>query len=246
MKKKYLGRFGKVYQCWPKTHLVSFFLTSFSVSVFLPGGIRVLGVFFADQQTSEVVLKSDIVERCLQKIDSVLNVDKKPSSYLAFHVNKKTGNQACDLISFANGSATKGQKASTEIEETGSDFHWQIVTSNFLFDNPFVFESSEQTEQNIVKKMKIALKMIEQNLDTSNILFDNTYRSKTDEFLDVKLILKECKQSKTPKKGSKVSKDVDISEDEDDEKTVKEYNAEILIDPEFPKAAGNIFYDLLH
>ena len=61
----------------------------------LPGGIRVLGVFFADQQNSDSVLKSTIVDKCLNKIDAVSNVAKKQTSYLVMHLNKKTGAQVC-------------------------------------------------------------------------------------------------------------------------------------------------------
>ena len=209
----------------------------------LPGGIRVLGVFFADQQNSEEALKSGIVEKCLQKIDSVLNVDKKPSNYLAVHINKKNASHACDLFAFVDGSASKGRKTSTDLEVTGSDFRWQVVTSKFLFDYPIIFRSGEESENPISKKVKFALKMVEKNLDTSNILLDNTFRSKSDEFLDVKLLQKERKKSKSSKK---VRHDDDDDDDEDDGE-VKEYAAEILLDPEFQTAPGKestiLFYE---
>ena len=72
---------------------------------------------FVDKKASEFVLKSG---KCLEKPCSVLNVDKKPSNYWAFHANKKSGSKACDWISFINGSDTITLKASTEIEQTGS------------------------------------------------------------------------------------------------------------------------------
>ena len=70
-------------------------MLSFLVSIMLPGGIRVLGVFFADQQNSDSVLKSSIVDKCLNNIDAVNNVAKQPTSYLVMHLNKKTGAQVC-------------------------------------------------------------------------------------------------------------------------------------------------------
>jgi len=203
----------------------------------LPGGIRVLGVFFADQQNSEEVLKSEIVEKCLQKIDSVLNADKKSSNYIAVHINKKNASHACDLFSFVDGSSSKGRKISTDLEETGSDFRWQVVTSKFLFDYPIIFRSGEDSDNPISKKVKFALKLVEKNLDTSHILFDNTFRSKNDEFLDEKLLQKESKKSKSSKKSR--HDDDDDDDDEEDEGEVKEYSAEILLDPEFQTAPGN-------
>ena len=114
-----------------------------SVAVMLPGGIRVLGVYVSDEQNSEKVLKSPIVEKCIQKIDSVLNADKKTSNYLSMHFDKKNGTFACEVFSVVEGALAKGRK-STEVEEADSDFRWQVVTSKFLFDYPIVFKSGPE------------------------------------------------------------------------------------------------------
>ena len=80
------------------------FLSSF------PGAFVSWGPFVA-KKASEFVLKSG---KCLEKPGSVLNVDKKPSSYWAFHANKKSGSKACDSISFINVSATITLKTPTK------------------------------------------------------------------------------------------------------------------------------------
>ena len=85
-----------------------------------------------------------------------------------------------------------------------------------------------------MQKVKLALKMVEKNLATSNILFNNCYRSKNDEFFNEKLISEEKKEKK------KVANDDD--EDDDDEfGDIKEYVAEILLDPEFLTSPGSNF-----
>ena len=83
-------------------------------------------------------------------------------------------------------------------------------------------------------KVKLALKMVERNLETSNILFNNCYRSKSDEFFNEKLISEDKKEKK-----KKVANE---DEDDDDEfSDVKEYVAEILLDPEFLTSPGFYF-----
>jgi hypothetical protein len=79
-----------------------------------------------------------------------------------------------------------------------------------------------------MQKVKLALKMVEKNLETSNILFNNSFRSKSDEFFDVKLLSEEKKKRK------------DTNDDEDeDESGVKEYVADILLNPEFQTSPGS-------
>jgi hypothetical protein len=115
----------------------------------LPGGIRVLGVYVSDDQNSDKVLKSPIVESCIQKIDSILNGGKKTTNYVSMHFDKKNGTFACDVLSVVDGALTKGRK-STEVEEADSDFRWQVVTSKFLFDYPIVFKSGPEVQKQAV------------------------------------------------------------------------------------------------
>jgi hypothetical protein len=138
-------------------------------------------------------------------------------------------------VSYAEGTSAKARK-STDIEPTPSNFRWQVITSKFLFDYPIIFKSGEETEQPILKKIKIALSMVERNLDSSNILLNNTYRSKMDELLDEKLLAEEAKSKK--KNVSKAHEDLDDDDEDYDDAVVKEYQAEILLDPEFTPAPG--------
>ena len=205
----------------------------------LPGGIRVLGIFFADDNIGDQAAKSGMVDKCLQKIDFVLNSEKEPRSYLAMTLDKSNGATGCEVVSFVDGALNKVRK-SAEVEETEPEFRWQLITSKFLFDYPIVFQSGPESEQPILEKVKLALKMVENNLnlESSNILFNNTFRSKADEFLDEKLVKEEFKKlKKTP---TKRQTDDDDDDDDLDDAPVKEYTAEILLDPEFQKASGKI------
>ncbi len=96
------------------------------------------------------------------------------------------------------------------------------------FYKKYFCNSKLQSEQPIMQKVKLALKMVEKNLETSNILFNNSFRSKSDEFFDVKLLSEEKKKRK------------DTNDDEDeDEYGVKEYVADILLNPEFQTSPGS-------
>ena len=139
------------------------------------------------------------------------------------------------MVSYTDGSPTKVRK-STDLEPTPSEFRWQVISSKFLFDYPIIFKSGEESDQPIMKKIKIALNMVERNLDSSNILLNNTYRSKMDELLDEKLLAEEAKSKK--KNVSKTREDFDDDDEDYDEALVKEYQAEILLDPEFTTAPG--------
>ena len=210
----------------------------FAVSLMLPGGISVLGVYFADDNIGDQAAKSGTVDKCLSKIDSALNTEKEPRSYLSMTLDKSSGNIGCEIVAFADGTLNKVRK-SADVGETEPGFRWQVVKSKFLLDYPIVFQSGPESDQPIFQKVKLALKMVENNLnlDSSNILFNNTFRSKPEEFLDEKLVKEEFKKlNKTPTKRPTEPDDED--DDYLDDAPVKEYTAEILLDPEFQKASG--------
>jgi len=135
-----------------------------------------LGVYIADEQKSEKVLSSKAVENCLLKVDSVLNASNKSSSnYLAMHFDRKNGKFSCEAVNISDGALNKVRKQA-DLEETDSGFRWQVITSKFLFDYPVVFKWGLESDQQIDEKVKFALKMVEGNLATANILFNNMYR----------------------------------------------------------------------
>ena len=150
-----------------------------------------------------------------------------------------SGNIGCEIVAFAEGALNKVRK-SADVGETELGFRWQVVKSKFLLDYPIVFQAGPESDQPIFQKVKLALKMVENNLnlDSSNILFNNTFRSKPEEFLDEKLVKEEFKKlKKTPTKRPTQNDDDDDDEDFDDA-PFKEYTAEILLDPEFQKSSG--------
>ena len=201
----------------------------------LPGGIRVLGIYFVDEQSNEKVLNSKAVENCLLKVDSALNPNKKFLNYLSMHFDRKNGKFCCEIVNICDKMANKVRKQA-DVEETGPGFRWQMITSKFLFDYPIVFKAGPESEQPILEKVKLALSLVESNLATSNILFNNMFRSKQEEFLDEKLLME---HKRTPMAKSKREIDEDDEEYFDDS-LVKEYSAEILLDPEFQKSSGQL------
>lgn len=208
------------------------------VSVMLPGGIHVLGVYVCDNQTSDVVLKSGKIDKCLRRIDSVINASKKSVNYLSIHIDRNSKSYSCNIVAFEDGAPTAKGAKSAEIEEASADFRWQIIKSKFLFDYPIIFKAGEDSDQPIVRKVKTALNMVEKNLESANILFENTFRSKEDELLDEKLIAKLNVSKRSNPKSSK-NDEGDDDDDEEDSKA-KEYIAEILLDPQFQSPPDDV------
>ncbi len=209
------------------------------VSIMLPGGMQILGVFFADEQSSEKVLKSSVVENTVKKIDCFLNPSKKQSSYLLVHFNKSNESKACEIASSANGSISKSRKT-VEFEETDRDFCWQSIQSKFLFDYPFVFKTGEESNSPFSQKIQEILGVVEKNVLGSTILIDDDVRSNVDEYLDKKLMTASTTSQQSRRRNTSEEGDDGDELDDDDETEIRctEHTAQILLDPQYLENPG--------
>lgn len=212
---------------------------NFLVSIMLPGGMQVLGVYFADEQSSEKVLKLPVVESSIMKIDNFINPSKKNCHYLAVHFSKTNSSRVCEILSSENGSISKSRKV-VDFDETEKDFCWQSIQSKFLFDYPFVFSSEQESSFN--QKMQEILGSVEKNLFSSRILIDDEFRSNLDEHLDKNqadgaTLTKDSRRRNTSEGGDDVE-DLEDDQDDDDEGRCTEHVAQILLDPLYLDNSG--------
>lgn len=208
----------------------------------LPGGMQVLGVFFADEQNSEKVLKSPVVEKTVKNIDSFLNPAKKQSSYLIVHFNKSNETKACEIVTSANGSIAKNRKA-VDFEETDRDFCWQSIQSKFLFDYPFVFKTGQESNLPFSQKIQEILGVVEKNVLGSKILIDNEVRSNIDEFLDRKQSAGLTSSNQSRRRNTSDGGDDGDEPDDEDENEIccLEHTAQVLLEPQYLENPGKMF-----
>ncbi len=204
----------------------------------LPGGMQVLGVFFADEQNSEKVLKSSVVEKTVKKMDGFLNPSKNQASYLVVHFNKSSESKACEIVTSANGSMAKNKKP-VDFEETDRDFCWQSIQSKFLFDYPFVFKTGQESNLPFSQKIQEILGVVQKNVLGSKILIENEVRSNVDECLDRKQSAGPASSKQSRRRNMSEEEDGE-EEDDDDEDEIRciERTAQILLEPQYLDTPG--------
>lgn len=188
----------------------------------LPGGVDVIGVFFA---SCSDIFQSQVGMELARKFVKELHGGKEANEdYLVLLIDTRTLKTLCKAMEIGS-NASKALKPIDFRNET-DPLKWQHLQGKFILDFPITF-NEEKACGTLLEKIKLAMTPMERTVNNALVLIDEQFRSST-EMLDVKQEL--VKETKGGKKGKPKRHPVEDDEDSDlEDEEPKTYEVQIFL-----------------